>query len=51
MTTSDEQTRAHALHTAAGLAQKSTVNVESLLARYYRHVATEDLVARMPEDL
>jgi len=51
MTTSEEQSRAQALHTAAGLAQKSGIPVESLLTRYYRHVATEDLVARMPEDL
>ncbi|MEI2826180.1 MAG: NAD-glutamate dehydrogenase domain-containing protein [Dermatophilaceae bacterium] len=51
MTTSEEQSRAQALHTAAGLAQKSGFPVESLLTRYYRHVATEDLVARMPEDL
>ncbi len=52
MTTSLEQSRAHALHTAAGLAKKSSPEaVEGFLGRYYRHVATEDLLARTPEDL
>jgi glutamate dehydrogenase len=52
MTTSLEQSRAHALTTAAGLAKKSSPKaIEGLLGRYYRHVATEDLLARTPEDL
>ena len=52
MTTSLEQSRAHALTTAAGLAKKSSREaIEAFLGRYYRHVATEDLLARTPEDL
>ncbi len=58
MTTSLEQARVHLLQTAAELAQRgptsSTVpegSVAALLARYYRHVTTEDLLVREPEDL
>ncbi|MGV1008152.1 MAG: NAD-glutamate dehydrogenase [Dermatophilaceae bacterium] len=52
MTTSLEQSRAHLLHTTAGLAHRGSSNeVEPYLSRYYRHVATEDLLAREPDDL
>ncbi|HRW18523.1 MAG TPA: NAD-glutamate dehydrogenase [Dermatophilaceae bacterium] len=46
-----EQSRAHHLHTAAGMAKGAGFDVEQFLTRYYRHVATEDLLARAPEDL
>ena len=52
MTTALEQSRAQLLHTAASLAQKKSGDqVEAFLSRYYRHVATEDLLAKAPEDL
>jgi hypothetical protein len=52
MTISLEQSRGNVLRSAAGLAQKGSGDpVEALLTRYYRHVSTEDLLARSPEDL
>ena len=52
MTISLEQSRGNVLRSAAGLAQKGSGDpVEPLLTRYYRHVSTEDLLARSPEDL
>jgi len=52
MTTSLEQSRGNLLRSAASLAQKGSGDpVEPLLARYYRHVSTEDLLTRAPEDL
>ena len=52
MTTSLEQSRTHLLHATAGLAHRSAADgLEPFLSRYYRHVATEDLLAREPEDL
>ncbi|MFZ1287390.1 MAG: NAD-glutamate dehydrogenase [Candidatus Phosphoribacter sp.] len=52
MSSSLEQSRAHVLRAAADLAQMdSAAPIEHLLVRYYRHVATEDLLARAPEDL
>ena len=52
MTTSLEQSRGNLLRSAAGLAQKGSGDpVEPLLARYYRHVSTDDLLARSPEDI
>ena len=52
MSASLEQSRAQRLHAAAVLAQRGSANaVEAFLRRYYRHVATEDLLAREPGDL
>ena len=55
MSTSLERSRVHLLHSAAELAHNghrgAEEAVESFLTRYYRHVATEDLLARAPEDL
>jgi len=52
MSSSLEQSRAHLLHTVAALAQRTAAeSPEPFLRRYYRHVATEDLLARQPEDL
>ena len=46
MTTSLEQSRTHLLHATAGLAHRSAADgLEPFLSRYYRHVATEDLLA------
>ena len=54
-TTSLEQSRAQVIHTAAGLGQRGGLHAASdavsFLTRYYRHIATEDLLAREPEDL
>ncbi|HET7475596.1 MAG TPA: NAD-glutamate dehydrogenase [Dermatophilaceae bacterium] len=50
-----EQSRAVLLHSTAELAEHRTgaggLDLEQFLRRYYRHVATEDLLARAPEDL
>ncbi len=52
MSASLEQSRAQQLHAAADLAQRGPgESVEPFLRRYYRHVATEDLLAREPADL
>ncbi len=52
MTTSLEQSRVHVLQAAARLAGKGqSPGLETFLGRYYRHVSTEDLLARDPEDL
>ncbi|HEX2704783.1 MAG TPA: hypothetical protein VHM65_03420, partial [Candidatus Lustribacter sp.] len=52
MTTSLEQSRAQLISTAAHLGQRSGgPDLEAFLGRYYRHVATDDLLARAPEDL
>ena len=52
MSESLEQSRQQLLHTAAALAEKAGGDtLERFLRRYYRHVATEDLLARAPEDL
>ncbi|HEY7722938.1 MAG TPA: NAD-glutamate dehydrogenase domain-containing protein, partial [Pedococcus sp.] len=53
MSASLEQSRHQLLHTAAELADHHAggERLESYLRRYYRHVATEDLLPRAPEDL
>jgi len=52
MSASLEQSRSQQLHAAAELAQRGRgTAVEPFLRRYYRHVATEDLLARAPADL
>ncbi len=52
MSASLEQSRSVQLHAAAELAGRSSGDtVERFLQRYYRHVATEDLLAREPADL
>ncbi|MGI8717909.1 MAG: NAD-glutamate dehydrogenase [Lapillicoccus sp.] len=52
MSSSLEESRAHLLHTAAAGGHRSgTRSPEPFLRRYYRHVETEDLLARPPEDL
>ncbi len=52
MSASLEQSRSQQLHAAAELAQRGNGEaIEKLLLRYYRHVATEDLLARQPIDL
>src|SRR6476469_2817726 len=52
MSASLEQSRSQLLHSAAELAERTGgEGLESFLSRYYRHVATEDLLARAPEDL
>ncbi|MEI2764871.1 MAG: NAD-glutamate dehydrogenase [Dermatophilaceae bacterium] len=52
MTTSLEQSRTQVLNAAARLAGRGAgPDLESFLGRYYRHVSTEDLLARAPEDL
>ncbi len=52
MSASLEESRAQLLHSAAQLAQRpGGRSYEPFLRRYYRHVATEDLLARAPEDL
>ncbi len=52
MSSHPEESRAYLLQAAADLAEDSgSQSVELLLTRYYRHVATEDLLARRPEDL
>ncbi|GAB97198.1 glutamate dehydrogenase [Kineosphaera limosa] len=51
MSASLEESRQHVLAEAAALADRSVEEPEALLARYYRHLAAEDLVDRRPEDL
>ena len=52
MTMSLEESRHQLLRSAAQLAGRAPGEpVERLLQRYYRHVMTEDLLARRPEDL
>ena len=52
MTMSLEESRDQLLHSAAQLGGRSPGEpIERLLHRYYRHVITEDLLARRPEDL
>src|SRR6476661_5408708 len=52
MSASLEQSRQQLLHTAAERADHGGGEaVEQFLRTYYRHVATEDLLARAPEDL
>ena len=47
-----EQSRSQVIHSAAGLALRAGgKTLEPLLGFYYRHMATEDLLARRPEDL
>lgn len=52
MNTILDESRQQLLQSAARLAGRSPGEpVEKLLRRYYRHVVTEDLLARRPEDL
>src|SRR6476661_7632032 len=52
MSASLEQSRQQLLHTAAERADHGGGEAaEAFLSAYYRHVATEDLLARAPEDL
>ncbi|MDF2146374.1 NAD-glutamate dehydrogenase [Knoellia sp. p5-6-4] len=52
MSASLEQSRDQLLHAAAELgAHAGGEGLETFLQGYYRHVATEDLLARAPEDL
>ena len=52
MSGSLEQSRQQLLHTAAERADHAGgEGVEAFLRSYYRHVATEDLLARAPEDI
>jgi glutamate dehydrogenase len=52
MSASLDQSRSQLLRAAAELADRSGgESTERFLLRYYRHVATEDLLARAPEDL
>jgi glutamate dehydrogenase len=52
MSASLEQSRQQLLHSAAERAEHGGGEaVEQFLQAYYRHVATEDLLARAPEDL
>src|SRR5450631_3912406 len=47
-----EQSRSQVIHSAAELALRAGgESLESFLGFYYRHMATEDLLARRPEDL
>jgi glutamate dehydrogenase len=47
-----EQSRSQVIHSAAGLALRAGgKTLEPFLGFYYRHMATEDLLARRPEDL
>jgi len=47
-----EQSRSQVIHSAAELALKAGgESIEPFLGFYYRHMATEDLLARRPEDL
>ena len=47
-----EQSRSQVIHSAAELALRAGgERLDSLLGFYYRHMATEDLLARRPEDL
>ena len=51
MSASLEESRQHILTEAADLVDRSVDDPRALLERYYRHVATEDLLDRRPEDL
>lgn len=51
MSASLEQSRQQLLRSAAERAEHDGGEVEEFLRAYYRHVATEDLLARAPEDL
>ncbi|HET8601661.1 MAG TPA: NAD-glutamate dehydrogenase [Segeticoccus sp.] len=52
MSVSLDQSRSQVLHSAAELAEREGgEELEAFLRRYYRHVATEDLLERTPEDL
>src|SRR6476661_2312020 len=51
MSASLEQSRQQLLRSAAERAEHDGGEVEEFLRAYYRHVATEDLLARPPEDL
>ena len=52
MSASLEQSRSQVIHSAAELADKAGgETLEPFLRRYYRHFATEDLLARGAEDL
>jgi len=52
MSESLEQARSQVIHSAAELADRSGgERLEPFLRRYYRHVATEDLLTRGPEDI
>ena len=51
MTASLEQSRTSQLRAAAELATGDQRDVEAYLRRFYRHTATEDLLAREPADL
>ena len=52
MSVSLEQSRQQLLHSAAELADHmGGERLEGFLRRYYRHVATEDLLTRAAEDL
>ena len=52
MSASLDQSRSQLIHSAAELADEAGGEMlEPFLRHYYRHVATEDLLARRPEDL
>src|SRR6476646_8469570 len=51
MSASLDQSRQQLLHSAAERADHAGCEVEEFLRTYYRHVATDDLLARAPEDL
>ena len=52
MSESLEQARSQVIHSAAELADRAGgERLEPFLGRYYRHVATEDLLSRGPEDI
>ena len=51
MSASLEESRQQHLRTAAEQVEHGGDRIEGFLRRYYRHVATEDLLARAPEDI
>ena len=52
MSESLEQSRSQVIHSAAELAERAGgEHLEPFLRRYYRHVATEDLLTRGPQDI
>ena len=52
MSASLDQSRSQLIHSAAELADEAGgETLEQFLRHYYRHVATEDLLARRHEDL
>ena len=51
MSASLEQSRSQVIHSAAERVRAGGESVEPFLRRYYRHTATEDLLARGAEDL